>query len=113
LLRFGQERGLDDEQAARNWARATDGLEFAHESDPYVGCVKGIGFALMGYLRLLCGADSIKVDGRVVTRLQELGFDLGDPPRPRRGLMICVLAAQQIDIRLGELDQLLWWPPPA
>jgi hypothetical protein len=29
LLRYGQERGLDDEQAARSWARVTDGLEFA------------------------------------------------------------------------------------
>jgi hypothetical protein len=113
LRRYGQERNLDDEQAARGWARVTDGLEFAHESDPYVGSVKGIGFALMGYLRLLSGADTIKVDGRVVSRLKELGFELGDPPQPQRGLMICVLAAQQVGMRLSELDQLLWWPAPA
>jgi hypothetical protein len=57
LRRYGRERGLGDDEAARSWARVTDGLEFAHESDPYVGSAKGIGFALMGYLRLLCGAD--------------------------------------------------------
>ena len=99
LLRYGEERGLDNDDAARSWARVTDGLEFAHESDPYVGRVKGIGFALMGYLRLLCGADAIKVDGRVVARLQELGFDLGEPAQPQRGLMISVLAAQQLDLK--------------
>lgn len=113
LRRYGHERGLNDEDAARSWAQATDGLEFAHEADPYVGDVKGIGLALMSYLRLLCGADTIKVDGRVVDRLQELGFDLGNPPEPRRGLMTSVLAAQKIGLGLGELDQLLWWPAPA
>jgi len=112
LIRYRQERGLNDEDAARAWAQVTDGLEFAHEADPYVGGVKGIGFALMGYLRLLCGADTIKIDSRVVGRLQELGFDLGNPPQPERGLMISALAAQQVGMGLGELDQLLWWPAP-
>src|SRR4051794_37304170 len=69
LLRFGRERDLDDENAARRWAEVTDGLEFAHEADPYVGNVKGIGPALMAYLRLLAGADTIKIDGRVLARL--------------------------------------------
>jgi hypothetical protein len=26
--------------------------------------------------------------------------------------MVCVLAAQQVGVGLGELDQLLWWPAP-
>jgi len=111
LLRYGRQRGLSDEEAARSWARVTDGLEFAHEADPYVGSAKGIAFALMGYLRLLCGADTIKVDGRVTGRLQELGFDVA-PKQPQRGLMVAVLAAHQIGVGLGELDQLLWWPSP-
>ena len=42
-----------------------------------MGSVSGIGAALMGYLRLLSGADSIKIDGRVTSRLRGLGFDLG------------------------------------
>ena len=114
LLRYGRERGLADEEVARHWARVTDGLEFAHEADPYVGSVSGIGAALMGYLRLRSGADSIKIDGRVTSRLRGLGFDLGEKPQPepRRALISAVLAAQQIGTSLGELDQLLWWPAP-
>lgn len=112
LLRYGRERRLDEEQAVPSWARVTDGLEFAHDSEPYVGRVQGIGLALMGYLRLLGGADSIKVDDRVIRRLRQLGFDLGEPPQSRRGLMTCVLAAQEVGMRLGELDQLLWWQVP-
>ena len=113
LLRYGSERGMVEEAAAQSWAQITDGLEFAPETDPYIGSVSGIGVALMGYLRLLSGADAIKVDGRVITRLRELGFGLGDEtyPPPQRTLMVACIAAEQVGMSRGELDQLLWWQP--
>lgn len=64
LALFGSERGLDDEAGACRWAEVTAGLEIAPKADPYVGAVSGINVALLGYLRLLSGQDTIKVDGR-------------------------------------------------
>jgi hypothetical protein len=115
LARFGEERGLDDNAAVDAWSRAAAGLEFAPKADPYVGVVPGVGPAVLAYLRLLGGADTLKPDGRVHSALLNLGFDL--PPEDasnrdglgQRILMVGLMAAERIGASPGELDQLLWW----
>ncbi len=69
LLRYGADLDLDpadEDQACRSWAAAVAGLEFAPALDPYVGAVSGIGAALFAYTRMLCGADTVKPDVRVL-----------------------------------------------
>jgi hypothetical protein len=115
LVRYGEERGLENEEAVVAWAAASAGLDFAPKTDPYCGVVPGVGCALLAYLRLLGGADTLKPDGRVHAAL--LGFGFALPPLKvtnRDGLgqhilAMGLVAAEQIGASPGELDQLLWW----
>lgn len=69
--------------------------------------IKGVGAVLYEYLRLLCGADTIKIDSRVRSALRALGFPqhlFSDA-----GLLeICCSLAKEINCSLVELDQALW-----
>lgn len=74
LLSFARETGVSEDEACRLWAEGVDGLQHAHEIDPIVGSVPGIGPALFAYIRMRCGANALKPDVRVKDALRGLGF---------------------------------------
>jgi hypothetical protein len=105
---FREEHGLDEEEAVRSWAEGAAPFERAHDAEPYVGSVKGIGIATFAYLRMRCGADAIKPDVRVRQALGSLLFPLGDGSDLA---LLCVAgaAAEELGVTRLQLDQLLWW----
>jgi hypothetical protein len=112
LLRYGSDHGLTEDNAiCEAWASSTVGLEVAPRLDPYVGSIRGIGPALFAYARLLCGADTIKPDVRVLRQLRAHGIEV-----EAKDAVAAFLAAQAVAHELGidvvELDQLLWYAEP-
>ncbi len=108
LLAFARDEGIDNEdEACRVWAERTAGISHAFRCEERVGAVKGIGLALFCYLRMRCGGDSVKPDGRVRESLRRLGFPCPNDPH------VCLAVAQGAALELGTtelwLDQLLWW----
>ena len=115
LLRYGADLGIDpgdEDRVCESWAAAVAGLEFAPKLDPYVGAVSGIGAALFAYTRMLCGADTVKPDVRVLAALRRHGVDLpGDSAAA--GFIAVACAAHELGIPVIELDQILWLDTPA
>jgi hypothetical protein len=74
LLRYCQRHGLGEEDGVLQWAQGAAPFEHAPKLEPYVGSVKGMGPALLAYLRMRCGADALKPDLRVQRGLNRLGF---------------------------------------
>lgn len=111
LRRFGSDNGIaDDDSICAAWATATGPLVLCHRLDPYVGVVKGVGPALFCYLRMRSGGDGLKPDLRVRRAFVELGLN---PPTGEAALLVLAQAlADELDIGLLELDQLLWWSRP-
>ena len=70
--------------------------------------MRGIGPALFAYMRLRSGADTVKVDLRVIRRLRAAGLEV---PDTTSGLVLCQALAAELGIRTAELDKLLWWAP--
>ena len=107
LVRYGEERGLDEEIAVRQWAVEAGQFERDPHGDPYVG-TKGIGVALFAYLRMRCFADAIKVDSRVKAVMGSLLFPLADGS-DMSVLCVCGAAATELGVSRLQLDQLLWF----
>ncbi|GAA4972677.1 hypothetical protein WHI96_17790 [Pseudonocardia tropica] len=109
LLRYGATHGaVDEDGACAGWAVGTAGLELAPKIDPYVGSVHGIGPALFAYCRLLCGADTIKPDVRVLKQMRTFGVQI-PPADAAAGFVVAGAMAQEVGVSLAELDQLLWY----
>jgi hypothetical protein len=108
LVAFADEHGLsdDEDEVCLRWAQGVAGLEHAPRLDPVVGSVKGIGPALFAYLRMRSGADTLKPDLRVAQALRKLGFHV--PAGEHAILVVAHAAADDADISLLVLDQLLW-----
>lgn len=101
LLSYGKSLGfMDDETIVRRWA----GDEVAFQE---VLAIKGIGPALLQYLRMRSGADSLKVDVRVVEELKKLGLPV-HWFTPEGLLELCKEIAAEANCTLLELDQVLW-----
>lgn len=110
LVEVGHLNGAtSDRSALDTWRKRTDGLEIAHNLDPYVGSVKGIGMALFCYLRLLAGSNTIKIDVRVKAALRNLGFQL--PESDTATYLLAAHVSGETGIELPVLDQLLWHLP--
>lgn len=108
LLRYGDSHGLaGEDEACVDWARGAAGLELAPKVDPYVGSVRGIGPALLAYCRILCGADTIKPDVRVLKQLRAMGVSI-PAADAAAGFVVAGAVAHELGISLVELDQLLW-----
>jgi hypothetical protein len=109
LVAFADEHGLgaDEDKACLRWAQGVAGLEHAPGLDPVVGSVRGIGPALFAYLRMRSGADALKPDLRVARALRKIGFHV--PAGEHAILVVAHAAADEADISLLVLDQLLWW----
>lgn len=106
LLAFAEETGQSEDEACRQWAEGVEGLQHAHSLDPIVGSVSGIGTALFAYMRMRCGANTLKPDDRVTKALRGLGF--ATPGDPHSVITIAQGAAAEIGFDLLSLDQLLW-----
>ena len=69
--------------------------------------IKGIGPALYQYLRMLCGADSLKSDLRVKRGLKKLGLPV-EWFTDEGVLALCEMLAREVGCSLVELDQCLY-----
>jgi len=110
LLRYARDVNLeenDEEAICRGWARDSD-VGAIYGLDPYVGKVNGIALALFQYLRMRCGADTTKPDGRVGSALESLGFPV-HPRSQHQVFAVTMGAAVECGLRPLVVDQLLWW----
>ena len=101
LIAHGKRNGLSSEEdICRHWATAGN-------YGPEVIDIKGIGPALHEYLRMHCGADTLKVDVRVINGLVSLGINAN--LFTSDGLLeVCEAIAKDVGCSLTELDQILW-----
>lgn len=95
--------GDDDELAIQKFVSVSDRTSTRAKALS----IKGIGPVLYEYLRLLSGADTIKIDSRVRASLRSVGIPqhfFSD-----QGLLdLCKGISQQLGCSLVELDQALW-----
>lgn len=104
LILYGQSNDLiDDETICANWACLP---QHADEVQAVLA-LKGIGPATLEYLRMLCGADSIKIDSRVTDALAGLGIPVGWFT-PEGLSQVARELAREVGCSLTTLDQLLW-----
>ena len=101
LIAHGKANGLvSEDEICNHWAASGNyGSEIIN--------IKGIGPALHEYLRMLCGADTLKVDVRVINGLKGLGIN-ADLFTADGLLEVCKALATDIGCTLIELDQILW-----
>ena len=101
LIAHGKRNGLSSEEdICKHWATAGN-------YGPEVIDIKGIGPALHEYLRMHCGADTLKVDVRVINGLVSLGINAN--LFTSDGLLeVCEAIAKDVGCSLTELDQILW-----
>jgi len=101
LIDFGKSKELtDEEQIVKVWAEDETASQEVLD-------IKGIGPVLLQYLRMRSGADSLKVDVRVIEELSGLGI----PAHwfTSDGLLeLCKEIAKEARCSLLELDQVLW-----
>lgn len=101
ILDFGERCNIADEnEMANSWAKDQQAVEDMKN-------VFGIGPALLEYMRMLCGADSLKVDVRVIKGLRVLGLPT-DLFTADGVLTLAVQLSREIPCSLVELDQCLW-----
>lgn len=101
ILAFGKSKGITDEnELSERWA--ADEVTASEILEIY-----GIGPALLQYLRMLSGADSLKVDIRVQEGLAAVGLPVAWFT-PDGVLSLCKQLSKDIGCSLLELDQALW-----
>jgi hypothetical protein len=101
LLDFGSRGGIEDENdICLAWAEDSSAHSFILD-------IKGIGPALLQYLRMRSGADSVKIDIRVIEELKNLRLPV-EWFTPDGLLQICTELAKEAVCSLVELDQVLW-----
>ena len=101
LLKYGQILKITDENEICNkWSSDTDAIV-------EMLSIKGIGPALLQYLRMLSGANTIKIDLRVIRGLGLLGLPVGWFTAD--GLLeLCRELSEEVGCTLLELDQVLF-----
>jgi len=92
--------GTSEDELCKAWAE-----DKAYSSQ--VLEIKTIGPVLYQYLRMLCGADSLKSDLRVKRGLQKLGLPI-QWFSDEGVLELCMVLANEIGCTLVELDQCLY-----
>ena len=101
ILKYGKNRSIQDEnQICYQWAN--DDLAYAEILN-----IKGIGPALLQYLRMLSGASTLKVDVRVIEELRRMELPV-DWFSADGILKLCEDLAIDAGCTLVELDQILW-----
>lgn len=101
LLDYGKSmRTKDEDSVVYAWANDEKALQVILD-------IKGIGPALLQYLRMRCGADSLKVDVRVMEELAILGIPIHWFTAD--GILeLCKEIAKEANCSMLELDQVLW-----
>lgn len=100
LLKYGEGRSKDENVICKLWAE-----DLSAHAD--VLDVKGIGPALLQYLRMLSGANTLKVDVRIIDELRKMGIPVNWFTTD--GLLrLCENLAADAGCTLVELDQVLW-----
>lgn len=101
LINYGVEhRVVDEDEICFKWSHDIDSHHMMLD-------VKGIGPALLQYMRMLSGADTLKVDVRVIETLREVGLPV-HWFSAEGILQLCKDMSREIGCSLVELDQLLW-----
>ena len=101
LLDFGNKWKITDEDAiCLGWANDSS----AHQE---ILKIKGIGPALLQYLRMRSGADSVKIDFRVMDELKNMHLPI-EWFSSYGLLQMCTDLAREASCSLLELDQVLW-----
>lgn len=101
LIKYGKHNSIEDENQIC--------LQWANDGDEYVKLleIKGIGPALLQYLRMLSGANTLKVDVRIIEELEKLNLPVSWFTTD--GLLeLCSALAKDSSCSLVELDQVLW-----
>lgn len=101
LIKYGKDHSIKDENQIC--------LQWANDSGEYVKLleIKGIGPALLQYLRMLSGANTLKVDVRITEELEKLNLPVSWFTAD--GLLeLCTDLAKDAGCSLVELDQVLW-----
>ena len=101
LLKYGENSSVTDEnKLCTKWASD----ELAHNE---ILEIKGIGPALLQYLRMLSGANTLKVDVRIIEELRKLALPV--EWFTSDGLLkLCADLAREAGCTMVELDQVLW-----
>jgi hypothetical protein len=110
LLDYGHGIGItDEEDICLSWAAlpSIHDTNGPHDAVKAVLDVKGIGPALLEYLRMLSGANTIKVDVRVIKSLAEAGVPV-ELFKDAGIYEVCRQVALSLGLTLVELDSLLW-----
>lgn len=101
FLKTQKDLGIKDEAAAlRKWGK----LSIAEDYKTFN--VKGIGFTTFQYLRMLCGADTIKPDVHVSRMAKKA---LGRNLSPISVVELIEQSAKKMEIRARELDYAIWF----
>lgn len=101
ILGYGETIGTTTEdELCKVWA---DDIKFSSQ----VLDIKGIGPALYQYLRMLCGADTLKSDLRVKRGLEKLGLPV-NWFTDDGVLELCKVLAKGAECSMVELDQCLY-----
>jgi len=101
ILSFGiAQQLINEDEICTAWSTDSEALIQMRE-------VFGVGPALSEYLRMLCGADSLKVDIRVINGLKALGIET-DWFTPEGVLALATELSRDVPCTLVELDQCLW-----
>ena len=101
LMKYGENNSVNDEnQLCLQWA-----LDFSAHDE--ILDIKGIGPALLQYLRMLSGANTLKVDVRIIQELKKLSLPV--EWFTVDGLhKLCSDLATEAHCTMVELDQVLW-----
>jgi hypothetical protein len=109
LLKFGDELGLrSEDEVCFTWASNAEDSKVADRIDR----IPGIGPALLQYLRLLSGIDTIKPDVWVRREMSKAGIAV-DLLSDAGIVEVAKEIAKELEVSLAVLDQLLWvYPDP-
>jgi hypothetical protein len=101
LLKYGLSHTITDEnEICEKWSSDTDAVK-------ELLLIKGIGPALLQYLRMLSGANTIKIDLRVIRGLGLIGLPV--EWFTADGLLeLCRAISEEVGCTLLELDQVLF-----
>ena len=110
LLVFGERANLNDEnEICYNWAMLSSSFESEEPNieNLAIAEISGIGPALLEYLRMRSGGNSLKVDVRVKNSLKAIGVPV-DYLSDRGVYAVCQTISKELGISMLELDQILW-----
>lgn len=110
LLVFGERANLKDEnEICYNWAMLSSSFESEEPNieNLAIAEISGIGPALLEYLRMRSGGNSLKVDVRVKNSLKAIGVPV-DYLSDRGVYAVCQTISTELGISMLELDQILW-----